>query len=78
MMKLLTNGLNPDTIASRPPKEVHGPFTAEGDVVILEMSFLQSLKLKNIQRKKMSLISAPSIYNCDTDFLCCNDKVLHV
>ena len=25
--------------ASRPPGEVHGPFVADGDVVILEMSF---------------------------------------
>ncbi len=25
--------------ASRPPFEVHGPFTAEGEVIILEMSY---------------------------------------
>lgn len=31
--------LETGTYASRPPGEVHGPFIAEGDVVILEMSF---------------------------------------
>lgn len=33
--------------ASRPPFEVHGPFIAEGDVIILEMSYLsQKVKAK--------------------------------
>ena len=31
--------LEPGYYASRPPGEVHGPFVAEGDVVILEMSY---------------------------------------
>ena len=31
--------LEPGYYASRPPGEVHGPFLADGDVVILEMSF---------------------------------------
>ena len=31
--------LEPGYYASRPPGEVHGPFKAEGDVVILEMSY---------------------------------------
>ncbi len=31
--------LEPGDYASRPPGELHGPFTAEGDVVILEMSY---------------------------------------
>jgi mannose-6-phosphate isomerase-like protein (cupin superfamily) len=31
--------LEPGHYASRPPGEVHGPFKAEGDVVILEMSY---------------------------------------
>lgn len=31
--------LEPGYYASRPPGEVHGPFIAEGDVVILEMSY---------------------------------------
>jgi hypothetical protein len=31
--------LEPGHYASRPPGEVHGPFVAEGDVVILEMSY---------------------------------------
>ena len=31
--------LEPGTYASRPPGEVHGPFRAEGDVVIYENSF---------------------------------------
>lgn len=31
--------LEPGYYASRPPEEVHGPFTADGDVVILEMSY---------------------------------------
>ena len=30
--------LEPDFYASRPPGEVHGPFIADGDVVILEIS----------------------------------------
>ncbi|SMF21557.1 ChrR Cupin-like domain-containing protein [Alteromonadaceae bacterium Bs31] len=30
--------LEPGCYASRPPGEVHGPFVADGDVVILEMS----------------------------------------
>ncbi len=30
--------LEPGCYASRPPGEVHGPFIAEGEVVILEMS----------------------------------------
>ncbi|MGL1903123.1 MAG: cupin domain-containing protein [Fibrobacterales bacterium] len=31
--------LEPGYFASRPPGEIHGPFKAEGDVVILEVSF---------------------------------------
>ena len=31
--------LEPGHYASRPPGEVHGPFRAEGEVVILEISF---------------------------------------
>ncbi len=31
--------LEPGCYASRPAGEVHGPFTADGDVVVLEMSF---------------------------------------
>lgn len=31
--------LEPGFYASRPPGEVHGPFIAEGNVVILEMSY---------------------------------------
>lgn len=31
--------LEPGFYASRPPGEVHGPFVADGDVVILEMSY---------------------------------------
>ena len=31
--------LEPGYYASRPPGEVHGPFVAEGDVIILEMSY---------------------------------------
>ena len=31
--------LEPGYYASRPPGEVHGPFIADGDVVILEISF---------------------------------------
>lgn len=31
--------LEPGYYASRPPGEVHGPFMADGDVVILEMSY---------------------------------------
>lgn len=31
--------LEPGFYASRPPYEVHGPFVADGDVVILEMSY---------------------------------------
>lgn len=31
--------LEPGYYASRPPGEVHGPFVADGDVVILEMSY---------------------------------------
>jgi ChrR Cupin-like domain len=31
--------LEPGFYASRPPGEVHGPFIAEGDVVILEISY---------------------------------------
>ncbi len=33
--------------ASRPPHEVHGPFIADGDVIILEISFI-SQSLDNI------------------------------
>lgn len=37
--------LEPGFYASRPPGEVHGPFIADGDVVILEMSYPgQSIK----------------------------------
>ncbi len=31
--------LEPGSYASRPPGEVHGPFVADGDVVVLEMSY---------------------------------------
>ena len=31
--------LEPGYYASRPPGEVHGPFIADGEVVILEMSY---------------------------------------
>ncbi len=31
--------LEPGYYASRPPGEVHGPFKADGDVIILEVSF---------------------------------------
>ncbi len=31
--------LEPGYYASRPPGEVHGPFKADGDVVVLEMSY---------------------------------------
>ena len=31
--------LEPGYYASRPPGEVHGPFVADGDVIILEMSY---------------------------------------
>ncbi len=31
--------LEPGCYASRPPGEVHGPFVADGDVVVLEMSY---------------------------------------
>lgn len=31
--------LEPGCYASRPPHEVHGPFVADGDVVILEVSY---------------------------------------
>ncbi len=31
--------LEPGYYASRPPGEVHGPFIAEGDVIILEISY---------------------------------------
>lgn len=31
--------LEPGHYASRPPGEKHGPFTAEGEVIILEVSF---------------------------------------
>ncbi|PKL32466.1 MAG: hypothetical protein CVV45_12550 [Spirochaetae bacterium HGW-Spirochaetae-10] len=37
--------LEPGFYASRPPGEIHGPFIADGDVVILEMSYPgQSIK----------------------------------
>lgn len=31
--------LEPGTYTSRPPGELHGPFRAEGDVVVLEISY---------------------------------------
>ncbi len=31
--------IEPGCYTSRPPGEVHGPFTADGDVVVLEMSY---------------------------------------
>jgi len=31
--------LEPGYYASRPPGEIHGPFRADGDVIILEISF---------------------------------------
>ncbi len=40
--------LEPGFYASRPPGEIHGPFTADGEVVILEMSYpSQSVTEKN-------------------------------
>jgi hypothetical protein len=36
----LERWLEPGTYASRPPREVHGPFKADGDVVVLEISYL--------------------------------------
>lgn len=41
--------LEPGYYASRPPKEVHGPFIADGDVVVLEMSYpSQSIECKDM------------------------------
>ncbi|PCJ54373.1 MAG: hypothetical protein COA79_21895 [Planctomycetota bacterium] len=39
--------LEAGTYASRPPGEVHGPFIAEGEVVILEMSYPSQSKNLN-------------------------------
>ena len=41
--------LEPGYYASRPPGEVHGPFIADGDVIILEISYpSQSVAQKHI------------------------------
>ena len=41
--------LEPGYYASRPPGEVHGPFVADGDVIILEISYpSQSVAQKHI------------------------------
>lgn len=40
--------LEPGYYASRPPGEVHGPFVADGDVVILEISYPSQSIGKNI------------------------------
>ena len=37
--KAFEQWLETGAYASRPPGEVHGPFTAEGDVLIMEMSY---------------------------------------
>ena len=43
--KAFSQWLEIGTYASRPPGEVHGPFKAEGDVLIMEMSYpSQSIK----------------------------------
>jgi hypothetical protein len=39
--------LEPGYYASRPPGEVHGPFVAESDVIILEMSYPSQSKVKD-------------------------------
>lgn len=39
--------LEPGYYASRPPGEVHGPFIADGEVVILEMSYPSQDLTKN-------------------------------
>jgi ChrR-like protein with cupin domain len=39
--------LKTGTYASRPPGEVHGPFLAEGEVVILEMSYPSQARCDN-------------------------------
>lgn len=36
--------LEPGHYASRPPGEIHGPFVADGDVVIMEMSYPGQVK----------------------------------
>lgn len=36
--------LEPGSYASRPPGEIHGPFIADGDVVILEVSYLSQTR----------------------------------
>ena len=38
--------LEPGYYASRPPGEVHGPFISDGDVVILEMSYISQSEPK--------------------------------
>lgn len=43
--KAFEQWLEAGTYASRPPGEVHGPFVADGDVLIMEMSYpSQSIK----------------------------------
>ena len=43
--KAFDQWLETGTYASRPPGEIHGPFKAEGDVLIMEMSYpSQSIK----------------------------------
>ena len=39
--------LEPGYYASRPPGEVHGPFVADGDVVILEISYPSQSSIKD-------------------------------
>jgi hypothetical protein len=38
--------LKPGYYASRPPGEIHGPFVADGDVVVLEMSYPSQTVIK--------------------------------
>lgn len=43
--KAFEKWLETGTYASRPPGEIHGPFVADGDVLIMEMSYpSQSIK----------------------------------
>ena len=45
--------LEPGSYASRPPGEIHGPFRAEGEVVVLEVS-CPSQKQPELPKKKTS------------------------
>ena len=45
--------LEPGYYASRPPGEIHGPFIADGDVIILEISYpSQSIDLEHMPPTK--------------------------